>query len=327
MMHSFALLIAIALLPIVVSSSVTSAQGSSTYQTLPDLSGIAWIGNNSFLAVHDAKFPEEASAPRASLLTLPSEHGGTVVTPLNVTWPNGENPGSDLECVARIPGPVQSPETSRFLLGESGDNDRGSKRIFLAELNNNTLLVNDTVAWPIEIHNVEGCEVAAIGDELVFIFAERAQGSPTTDINWGSLLLDPLSFGPVKSIEFRAPVEEAGVDPGFRPVSAIEVDQDGNLFISSAFDPDIDEGPFWSQVWLAGHIASDQALGPQISLLDPPEQVASIDGFKVEGLTTRPAANDSGTEVIIGTDDEFHGGVLRVLHKAGIGNTTSLSNQ
>lgn len=320
MLRFIIIMIAVALLP--VSGSVISAQGSSTYQTLPDLSGIAWIGNDSFLAIHDAKFPDEASAPRANLLTLPSEHGGTVVTPLNVTWPSGENPGSDLECVARI------PETTQFLLGESGDNDRGSKRIFLADLNNDTLLVNDTVAWPIEIHNVEGCAVTAIGDELVFIFAERAQGSSTTDINWGVLQLDPLRFGPVKSVEFRAPVqEEPAVDPGFRPVSALEFDQDGNLFISSAIDPDIDKGPFWSQVWLAGHIESDQAQGPQISLLDPPERVASVDGLKVEGLATRPVANDSGTEVIIGTDDEFHGGVLRVLHKAAIGNTSSLANQ
>lgn len=318
--------VAIALLPVLLNSTFTSAHGSSTYQTLPDLSGITWIGNDSFLAIHDAKFPQEASAPRANLLSLPAEHGGTVVTPLNVTWPSGENPGSDLECVAQIPD--QTRETTRFLLGESGDNDRGSKRIFLAELDNNTLIANDTVPWPIEIHNVEGCEVTAIGDELIFLFAERAQGSPTTDISMATLLLDPLRFGPVKSVEFRAAVEEqAGVDPGFRPVSALEVDQDGNLFISSAIDPDIDEGPFWSQVWLAGHIGSDQALEPQIYLLDSPELVASVDGLKVEGLATRPAVNDSGTEVIIGTDDEFHGGVLRVLHKAAIGNTTSLANQ
>ena len=36
---------------------------------LPDVSGLAWLGGDRFLAVHDAKVPEEAHLPRVSLLT------------------------------------------------------------------------------------------------------------------------------------------------------------------------------------------------------------------------------------------------------------------
>jgi hypothetical protein len=315
--------IAIALLPVLLSSTFASALGLPTNPSPPDLSGIAWIDNDTFLAIHDAKFPEEAAAPKASLLTLPSQLGGTLVTPLNVTWPREGNPGSDLECVAQIPD--QTREITRFLLGESGDNDRGSKRILLAELDNNTLIAKDTVPWPIDIYNVEGCAVTAIGDELVFIFAERAQGSSTTNISSAALQLDPLRFGPVNSVEYRAPIEDE-VDSGFRPVSALEIDEKGNILTASAIDPDVDTGPFSSQVWLAGHISADQSATPPISLLDSPELLATLDGLKVEGLATRPTVNGSDIEVVIGTDDEYNGGVLRVLPRTVMGNTTVLTD-
>ncbi len=320
----------IAFLPILASSSTISANGLSTNQALPDLSGVAWIDNDTFLGIHDAKFPEEAGAPRVSLLSLPSELGGTVITPLNVTWPRGVNPGSDLECIARLPDAVQTQDTPRFLIGESGDNDRGSKRIFLSELNNDSLLVTDIVPWPIDIHNVEGCSVTVLDNELIFIFAERAQVSQTTGINWATYLLDPLRFGPVNSVEYLVPSDhhQAEIDPGFRPVTALEIDDNGSILIASAIDPDIDIGPFASQVWLAGRTSSQQdSTGSPISMLDSPQQLASVDGLKIEGLTTRPVGNGSGTEVIIGTDDEFNGGVLRVLPQTVRGNSTSFTSQ
>jgi hypothetical protein len=326
---SFLIATSSAFLLILVSSSITYADSLTINQALPDLSGIAWIDNDTFLAIHDAKFPEEADAPRVSLLSLPSEIGGTVITPLNVTWSRGENPGSDLECIARLPDAARTQDTLRFLMGESGDNDRGSKRIFLSELDNNILTATETISWPIDIHNVEGCAVTAIGNELIFIFAERAQGSHTTSISWAPLLLDPLRFGPVNSAEYRVPREQqAEIDPGFRPVSALEIDENGNILIASARDPDIDIGPFASGVWLAGHTSSQQdSIGSPVSMLDSPQHLASVDGLKIEGLATRPSSNGSGTEVIIGTDDEFSGGVLRVLPQTVSSNLTGLTNK
>lgn len=323
MLRLIAFVVFIALIPVFLGSSFTSAQGLPTNPSPPDLSGIAWIANDTFLAIHDAKFPDEPAEPRASLLTLPSQLGGTVVTPLNVIWPREGNPGSDLECMAKIPD--QNRDKTQFLLGESGDNDRGSKRILTAVLDNNTLIVNDSVPWPMDIYNVEGCAVTAIGDELVFIFAERAQGSSTTNISSAALQLDPLRFGPVNSVEYQAPIE-GEVDSGFRPVSALEIDDKGNILIASAIDPDVDTGPFSSQVWLAGHINADRSAASPISLLDSPELLATLDGLKVEGLASRPTVNGSDREIIIGTDDEYNGGVLRVLPRTVMGNTTVLTD-
>lgn len=311
MIHLLTFLISITFALILASCPLTSVGGLSTNQALPDLSGIAWIDGDTFFAVHDAKFPDEAATFRASLLSLPSQLGGTVIIPLNVAWPQGESPGSDLECVARIPNTTQTRDRIRFLIAESGDDDDGPKRIFLTEHNNGNLVINSTVPWPIDIHNVEGCSVTAVDSELVFIFAERAQGSLSTNITSATMFLDPLRFGPVNSIEYRVPGEQQA---GFRPVTALEIDDIGNIFTASAVDPDNDTGPFSSEVWLAGHTRSDQnSTGSSISLLDSPERLASVDGLKVEGLATRPTGNGSGTEIIIGTDDEFSGGVLRIL--------------
>ncbi|HYN47229.1 MAG TPA: hypothetical protein VER83_00095, partial [Candidatus Nanopelagicales bacterium] len=46
--------------------------GLGRASTLPDLSGLAWIEGDRFLAVHDAKYPDEADRPRVSLLRLPT---------------------------------------------------------------------------------------------------------------------------------------------------------------------------------------------------------------------------------------------------------------
>lgn len=306
------------LLPIFVGIYITTTVlgVSSAKQTaIPDLSGIAWVQNDTFLAIHDAKYPDEADEPRASLLTLPSHLGGTVNTPLNVTWEQGEAPGSDLECIARIPDTNQTDNQPQFLLGESGDNDRGSKRVLLSQLDNDSLIVTDNITWPIDIYNVEGCALTVINNELVFLFAERAQGSQNTTINWASLSLNPLSFGEVNSVEYNAFLkDDQEVDPGFRPISAIEIDNAGKILVASAIDPDVDTGPFTSDVWFAGYINSNEtSISSPISLLNSPEQLASLDGLKVEALSTRPINNGSDTEIIIGTDDEYSGGVLRVL--------------
>jgi hypothetical protein len=43
----------------------------SSSNPLPDLSGLAWMGEDLFVAVHDAKNPDELDRPRVSILALP----------------------------------------------------------------------------------------------------------------------------------------------------------------------------------------------------------------------------------------------------------------
>ncbi len=47
------------------------APADQVASTLFDLSGLAWLGDGQFLAVHDAKDPDELERPRVSLLTFP----------------------------------------------------------------------------------------------------------------------------------------------------------------------------------------------------------------------------------------------------------------
>src|SRR5690554_7096808 len=79
------------------------------YKALPDLSGLAWVGGETLLAVHDAKNRFENDLPRASLLILPPIGGKLGWRPLDVGWPGG--PGHGLGSIARVRG------ASRCLLG------------------------------------------------------------------------------------------------------------------------------------------------------------------------------------------------------------------
>jgi hypothetical protein len=109
-----------------------------TASTLPDISGLAWIAGNQFLAVHDAKDPEDR--PRVSLVELPKSPAGLTRQPMELSWPEPQGHSSDLESAARIPG------TPLILLLESGSAKRSStplRRIFLAEHSDRRLAIVD----------------------------------------------------------------------------------------------------------------------------------------------------------------------------------------
>jgi hypothetical protein len=96
----------------------TVGEAPDAFQTasiLPDISGLAWIGGDLFLAVHDAKNPEEDDRPRVSLVELPKSPTGLTRQTMELTWPEPQGLSSDLESVARIPG------TALMLLVESGE--------------------------------------------------------------------------------------------------------------------------------------------------------------------------------------------------------------
>jgi hypothetical protein len=276
-------------------------RASAEGETIPDLSGLAWTGGDQFLAVHDAKNPDEIDSPRLSVLTLPDALGGIQAEAVDVEWPDAQGPSSDLESADRIPG------TDRVIFAESGD-DRGDfQRIFLAEHRGGEVEIVDYVEWPRPVFNVEGVAVGAVGDELVFLYAERAQGEPTTEIAWTRLRLDPLRLGSFRRVTFPNP---APVGSDSRPVSALTVDSAGAVYAASATDPDRDEGPFTSAVWRIGELTEGSG-GVEVELIAEPELLARVDGFKVESV----AVQEHGREVTVyaGTDDEYYGGTMRPL--------------
>lgn len=72
-------------------------KGFGPVQKLLDVSGLVWVEGDTFLAVHDAKFPDERKLTRVSLIQLPQSLDGMQWTPLKPD-------GLKIESVALRPG-------------------------------------------------------------------------------------------------------------------------------------------------------------------------------------------------------------------------------
>jgi hypothetical protein len=276
---------------------------------LLDLSGLVWIGGDSFLAVSDAKNPDELELNRLSLLRLPDSLDGLWFRPISLRYRGGQS--SDFESAARVPG------TPFALLAESADDDGPFQRIFLVNISHRRIAIRGTVEWSsfTDAFNVEASAVANAGAGLVFIWAERNSGQQSTTIKWADLNLNPFSIGGREgSVDFALPavlVNQAGNPLYSRSIVGMEVDSQGQIYTVAAFDPEgtvanPDNGPFRSAVLKIGHVT------PTGIVLDAePTILAMVDGLKIESVAVRE--NGNGVEVFIGTDDENFGGVLRQL--------------
>jgi len=271
--------------------------------TLPDLSGLAWVGGGEFLGVHDAKdTPEKRNWPRVSLIRLPeSEKEGLIWRPLEVSFPGAPGPASDLESACTL------PRGRGFLLCESGQ-EGDNRRIFHVRLADGELRVVSWAKWPVPVKNVEATEACEVGGELVFLHAERAEGMPATTVRWARLSLDPLAFGPFDGVPYEARDPKG---PGARPLVALAADPDGVLYGVSAFDSGRDDGPYRSTVWRIGRVTADARGRPRVTL-GPAQHLADVAGFKVESIAVR-VLPDGCKQIYIGTDDEHFGGVLRPI--------------
>lgn len=288
-------------------TSVLESAANSRASLLPDVSGLAWIGGDRFLAVHDAKFPDEASSPRVSLLARPVDLTGIRWSPIAVDFPG--KPASDLESVARVPGPGGRP---RVLVAESTEEVAEkpfSRRIFLLEVTGDSAVVVDHTDWPVPTRNVEGVAISEAGGSLVFLFAERAHGERSSEIRWAELTLEPLAFGPFRTAGAFASPGPTG--PIARPVSALEVDAGGAIYAASAEDPDDDNGPFRSAVYRIGRVVTADGR-PAVELDAQPTLLARLDGLKVESLAAREMPGGP-LELWVGVDDENYGGTIRPL--------------
>jgi len=272
--------------------------------TLPDLSGLSWIEDDLFIGVHDAKNnSEKENWPRASLIRLPqSELDGVIWEPVALNFPGPGGASSDMESACSIPGGKD------FLFVESGQEGEQYRRIFLAEYDNGDLWISSYIDWPVEVVNVEATEVCQVGEKLVFLFAERAQDSSSTQLRWAEISIAPLGFGEFSEVTYEA-VDPVG--PGTRPIVALEVDNDGYIYIVSAYDSGNDGGPYRSVVWQIGRVTND-GQGKPVVELGLNNRLADLDGLKVESVAVRESSVN-GKEIYIGTDDEHYGGILRLL--------------
>ena len=161
------------------------------------------------------------------------------------------------------------------------------------------------------IENVEAIAVCQIDQQLVFIYAERADSRPSTKLKWATLTLNPFKLGKFDEITYQ------GVDPvgnGARPIVALDVDSEGFIYIVSAYDSGSDDGPYRSVVWRIGKITGDENGIPRVDLSEA-KRLATLDGLKVESIVVRELPEES-KQIYIGTDDEHYGGIIRLLPDA-----------
>ncbi|MFO7692865.1 MAG: hypothetical protein R6V57_07270, partial [Vicinamibacterales bacterium] len=171
----------------------------------------------------------------------------------------------------------------------------------------------DVTPWPVPVYNVESSAVAAIGDRHVFLYAERAQNRPHTEVRWAMFDPETLSFGEFRSVKFSNP------DPSAfnRPLVAMDIDSRGLIYVASAFDaeaaglPDPDNGPFASAVYCIGKLKQEHGR-PEVSLFKDPRPEGFLQGFKVESIAVRES-DEYGRQIFVGTDDENYGATMRLL--------------
>lgn len=289
----------------------SESDSNSSNPKLLDISGLEWIQDNTFLAVSDAKNPDEKEFTRISLLGLPNSLSGINFNALKPKFPGGLS--SDLESTAGIPG------TNKVLLIESADDNGTYQRIFLADVGQKSVAIEDTAEWTdfTSAFNVEGSTVADTHSGLIFIWAERNTHQQSTEIKWTDLQLEPFAIGQsglVNSVTFTLPTDliDKNGDPLYsRPIVGLDVDSAGNLYSVAAFDPeglvtDPDIGPFRSIVFKIG-----QVITGDVVLDTEPTTMGVLDSLKVESVTIRE--NGNGVEIFVGTDDENYGGILRPL--------------
>ena len=274
---------------------------TETEKTLPDLSGLVWLKEDSFLAVHDSK-SLDPQQPRVSLITLPQSSKGLEWRPLTINWQTVDGVAMDLESITPI------PETNFFILAESSNYQKHRGRLFLMRFENSTLKPIAITNWPQNIINIEAIATTKLNNQFYFFYAERGADQPSTNICWTTLSLESFEMGKCHPTQFRT----LDPTPHIRQISDMAIDASGNIYIASAFDPNKDNGPFKSSVWKIGNVELEQTNLPQINLIPENHAIAEIDGFKVESLALRPSQNKE-PEIFIGTDDENYGGAIRLL--------------
>lgn len=299
LLEFFMVIVSIALFT--YSSSANNISHLETSRNLPDLSGLAWLKEDSFLAVHDSK-NLDSNQPRVSLITLPQSAKGLSWQPLTIDWDAVGGIAMDLESITPI------PETNLFILAESSNYQKHRGRLFLMKFENSDLKPIAITNWPQNIINIEAIATTKLNNQFYFFYAERGADQPSTNICWTTLSVEPFSIGDCHATSFST----ADPTPHIRQISDLAIDASGTIYISSAFDPNQDNGPFKSSVWKIGKVELDQTNLPQINLVPENQAIAEIDGFKVESLALHPTQNQK-PEIFIGTDDENYGGTIRLL--------------
>jgi hypothetical protein len=267
---------------------------------MPDMSGLAWIGDGSYITVHDEKDIPGTTGCRVSVLTITTSPPGCVYQTVSVDWTGVGGRSSDLESACPIPD-----RPGEFLLGESGYYGEKYGRIFhvrvTRDAGNISVTMLGAARLPTFTAEVEG--IACVGRDGRYVLFLGERGSKAGGrLRWGTLDLtapDPvLDVDPKNQISLQ-PIFAGGTAPE-RACTDLYAAPDGTLWSAVADDPG-NSGPFRSGVYAIGKLTGNAA-----SPITPGDMtlLRAFSGAKIEGISRGLADGTLG----VCTDNESYGG-------------------
>lgn len=306
---------AVACCGLAIGISLGAAADAIPMGGLPGISGLAKLGDNAWLAVHDTKVTKapESEGARISLLTL-NDLGEAACTPLEVDW-NTLKGGrtNDLESICELTG-----HPGEFVMVESSYKANDFARIIHLKASLEDGKATVTLLGAVrflprlddgtEFDNIEGAQTFQRGDTTYLLLAKRGKNEKKARLIWGELNWDKPVFKVTEDYKVWTPFKDFDVPKDKRYASDLLI-LNKELYIVSCNDPG-DDGPFTSVVYHVGAIRDD---GQLIHLIDSDQsEVVRYEGHKIEALA--PYDEEKGLW-IAGSDDENFKGVVFVTSR------------
>jgi len=283
-------------------------------------SGMAKVGDNAYLIVHDVKSDEKGN--RLGLLTLGKDKSPKYTKVIIKNWKHSDGAASDLESICKLPG-----KTDEFLIAESGYWNEKFGRIFHIRLKKKRkqAIVLNIFHLPkiigssekIDGDNFEGMTCFQKQQSIYVVLGERG-GSATyrdsflrigiLDLNNNSLSWEKFKNTPIK---ISAPGKWNDARK-MHSISDLYTDNNGIVWSVATQDPG-DQGPFRSIIYQAATVIDPKDNRP-LKALNNSKIYWTIDGLKVESLSA-PTKIVPNSFMSIGTEDENYQGVWRPLFK------------
>lgn len=316
-------------------------------QRLKDISGMGYVGEGTFIAVHDAKADENPSFQRVSMLQIPYGlvPGIQWAEVQDINWPTDRKISvggksapvagpNDMESVATIPGTDEG--VGLFLLCESTNSREDTPvadRIYLAEVlvsPDPGVNIKGYTTWSTfaDTTNVEATAAVKLNNgRYLFLWGER----DGTTLEWADLEFEPELVIGQGFARGQGKFTLENPDHYNRPIVGLDVDEvTGEIYLVSSNDLegatakplppgiDADNGPYWSMTSTIGKVDLDTGA---VTIYPMPKAVTHQDGFKVETVsrvqTLSPfqghTFNTTAPATFIATDDENYGGTIRKL--------------
>ncbi|HJO92283.1 MAG TPA: hypothetical protein QF753_02685 [Victivallales bacterium] len=286
--------------------------------SIPGISGMTKINDNSFLIVRDLKNPIQ-KGNRLGIVTILKNRINYQPVEVN-NWKDKEGTPSDLEAVCGISG-----TKNEYLVAESGYYKHKFGRVFRIKL-----FKNDK-EWKAEVLNVlriyevtldrkgstpsayqnEGMGCISFNKKTVLIYTTRgkAEKGKLASIIWGEVNFNNNTFK--KMGESTLVVKTLLGDRDCSDLYIVkESDTAYKLWAVSTVDSG-DLGPFVSEIYSPGKIIIQMGTVQFIPNSEYDNGLL-INGLKIEALAA-PADLIPKSKFSIGTDDEIYGGVWRPI--------------